>query len=161
SHDGKQLALASAEGELLLVHADTGKELWTTGWLANADEKGLRGGSVPSLTFSRDGRALVAATLREERIAEPDRTGIQIRSAAMNVLLWDWPAVCARATAAPPAEPLEELWQALGSADAEEAHLAQLALTATPGPTVTLLKARLKPVVPPDAKRVGRLLTDL
>jgi hypothetical protein len=55
----------------------------------------------------------------------------------------------------------EVLWHDLGSADARKAYEAIRTLSAAPRQAVPLLRQRIKPVPPPDARKLARLLADL
>jgi WD40 repeat protein len=116
--DGKLMVLDY--GELSIRASDTGKVLTR---IAGHDS------SIWNFTVSRDGKRLV--TLGDDA----------------TVLVWDVPALIARAT--PPARPvghkeLEAAWADLGDADAARAARAVELLAGAPKQSVPLLKASLK-----------------
>jgi WD40 repeat protein len=137
SADGKLLAAGRHDGGIRLWRADTGA-LW-------CDVPGHEH-PVTALAFSPDGKTLASGSV--------DST----------VLLWDVtqfpPGRRAPARGLTAAE-LEALWADLAGADAARAYRAAGALAAEPGQAVPLLKARLRPVAPPEPERVARLLTEL
>jgi hypothetical protein len=63
--------------------------------------------------------------------------------------------------ARPDAKALDALWADLAGQDAGKAFDALRRLSANPGQAAGLVKERLRPVSPPDGKRVARLVDDL
>jgi hypothetical protein len=59
------------------------------------------------------------------------------------------------------ARELETLWGNLGTSDPVVVHQAISALVAKPADTVPFLRKRLRPVYPPEAARLARLIADL
>src|SRR5262249_22663660 len=55
----------------------------------------------------------------------------------------------------------EELWRDLAGADARKAYDAIRTLSAAPRQAVPLLRQRVKPIAPPDARNLARLVADL
>jgi RNA polymerase sigma factor (sigma-70 family) len=132
SPDGTMLATG---GEDETVHV----------WEVNSggERRRFRGhaGWVERLAFSADGRTLASA------------------SGDTTVLLWDV-AGLTPAERQEPAGPPERLWEDL-AADAARADRAMRRLAATPEQALPLLRERLRPVAPPEAQRVRRLIADL
>jgi WD40 repeat protein len=139
SPDGKLLATAVGWG-------DSNVYLWDP---QTGRVRGVFAGhhsAVWSVSFSRDGKRLV--------------TG----SADGTALVWDVAlAGKPRRLLGEPftARELEEHWTALGGTSADDAQRFTLSLAADPERSVPFLKARLKPVPAPDAKRVAALLRAL
>jgi WD40 repeat protein len=137
SPDSKLLAAGQLDGSVRLWQVESGRVL----------------GDVPAhqlavtcLAFSADGRRLASGSL--------DST----------VLVWDVSQVIREASAQPvrlAPVAAEALWKDLASADPEKAFRAIGALVASPAEAVLLLKERLRPVPPVDAKRLEGLLKDL
>jgi WD40 repeat protein len=101
---------------------------------------------IRALAFSLDGEQLA--------------TG----GSAASALLWNMRPARGKAGHTPaelsPKE-LERLWSDLGGADAAKAHQAVWALASSPQRSLPFLQQHLRPVQPPDPKRVSRLLADL
>jgi RNA polymerase sigma factor (sigma-70 family) len=137
SPDGRYLAVAQRAPDIRLWDVVAGREVGRL--------KGHEGGVV-SLLFTPDGRRLLSGGM--------DTT----------VLTWD----VTRLTGTGPARgarldarALDALWADLAGEDAEKAFDALRRLSASPGQAAGLVKERLRPASPPDAKRVARLVADL
>jgi RNA polymerase sigma factor (sigma-70 family) len=96
-------------------------------------------GRVLSLSFAPDGRRLASAS--------QDGTA----------LVWALDRPPLRLSA----EELKAEWDALAGDDAARAYRAAGRLAADPTQAVVLLRERLRPVLPPDARRIARLIADL
>jgi WD40 repeat protein len=134
SADGRLLAVAAPEQEILVLDLRHGRELRRF--------KGLDA-AVTWLAFAPDGRRLVSGL--------NDST----------LLVWD---VSAREASPPiklGAEGLAKAWADLGTTDAPKAFRARVALASSPDESIALLKDRLKPAKPADPQRLRALLTDL
>lgn len=136
SPDGKTLAHALADGEVILWDAAAGKE-----------RRRLRGHEAPveALAFAPGGGRLATVSR--------DTTG----------LIWD---AADRAGTPPASGPLtgaalERRWAELAGDDAARAYEAICALSAVPGQAVPLLKQRLRPAAAADAARVRKLIAEL
>lgn len=104
------------------------------------------GKSLECIAFSPDGRTLATA------------------GSDTTILLWDVDSIRQswHPRKRPPATAeMDELWQHLGSEKGNAAAAAMAWLEAFPQQTVALLRQRLRPAVPLDADRAGRLLEDL
>jgi WD40 repeat protein len=136
SPDGRLLAWSTPYDADLTVHL---VEVWT-----GREFRRLPGhrGRIHALAFSPDSQRL--ATGGEDT----------------TVLVWDVLGA-PRGGAVPGRGELERLWQDLQSDDAVTGRRAVAALVSAPGPSVELLRARLKPVPAPDPVRLERLLRDL
>jgi WD40 repeat protein len=135
--DGRALATSCWDGIIRLWDVFSGNQL-----AALAGEQG----HVYGLAFSRDGKTLISGG---------DDT---------TILLWDISAQTGREQAnRQPLTPkeLDGLWEDLGSADARKAGQALHTLASAPDQTARLLKERLRPVEPVDAKVVARHIAAL
>jgi hypothetical protein len=134
SPDGRLVARGNQDGSVQVFVAATGKEI--------AKWEG-RQGTVGSLAFSPDGRLLASG------------------GGNGTILIWQVPAGEA------PVETLSEtrkaaLWTDLIDADAGRGYRAVAALADAPGPTLALLKERLKArAAPPDPQRLEKLVAAL
>jgi WD40 repeat protein len=135
--DGRYLAAAKGSSVIHLWDLITGKEV--------GQLKG-HGGGIVSLLFTPDGTRLVSG------------------SADTTALTWD----VGRNLKAPAAtggqldaKVVDELWEELGGKDAAKAFEALRTLTGSPAQAAALVKARVRPVSLPDAKRLGALLAAL
>ncbi len=152
--------------------------------VANGGERyrlGSAGGNAAAMAWSRDGR-LVARSMGEGTVVvydiylgrellrrdgkqgpvaslafSPDGRRLASGGANTTILVWDVPA--------PPVGkgPLDKtaLWRDLEGNDAGRAFKAMAALSSGPGEAIPLLKERLKPRPPADAKAIGKLIADL
>jgi WD40 repeat protein len=137
SHNGRLLAFSGPDYSVRLWDLRRDKE--RTRLLGHL-------GAVTALAFSPDGKRLASGSA--------DTTG----------LVWDVSAAFKdepAKEAALDAKRLEPLWKDLASDDAAKAYQAILALTAAPKQSVLYLKDHLKPVPPPDPKKVAQLIKDL
>jgi RNA polymerase sigma factor (sigma-70 family) len=100
-------------------------------------------GWVLDVAFTPNGHKLVSGSL--------DTTG----------LVWKMPALPQLQPAKLKPADLKKLWEDLASADAKAAYHAIAALAAAPEQAVPFLRAKLKPAVAPDARRVTQLIADL
>jgi hypothetical protein len=98
---------------------------------------------VLGLAFSPDGRALASVS--------GDATG----------LVWDLTGGAAQAPRRQGAEARQALWVRLAARDAGRARRAVWALASAPADSVSLLRARLRPVPASAPRRVARLLAEL
>jgi RNA polymerase sigma factor (sigma-70 family) len=131
--DGCTLAAARVDHTLQIFDAVSGEELLRRTGCP---------GPVSSLAFSPDGK-LLATGLRDS-----------------SILLWQMPAP-GTLRAITDAKQLEQGWSALAGDDARAAGAAVWQLAATPRQVVPMLRQRLRPVSPPPADEVRRLLADL
>jgi WD40 repeat protein len=131
SPDGRLVAQAGGDGVVTIHDALTGKEL--------ARRDGKQGG-VQCLAFSADGKELATGGTNT------------------TVLVWEVPTP-------PPAGKgkldADGAWAGLAEADAGKAFRTVAALAASPDEAVKLIKARLKPPAPADAKKIEKLIADL
>jgi WD40 repeat protein len=135
--DGKALALGNSDGSITLWDVAGGRE----GRLLKG-----HGAAVSCVAFSADGRLLVSG------------------SKDATVLVWDAADRLREARPLPESpspKELDELWRALGGADAVEVHraLGALAVAARKDPGVVL--DRVRPLFAGDRDRIGRLIADL
>jgi WD40 repeat protein len=137
SADGRYLALAKDTPAIHLWDVLAGREV--------GQFQGHQGGVV-SLLFSPDGKRLFSG------------------STDTTALTWDLTrlskATPARATRLPGRD-LEALWADLASKDATRAFAAIRRLCASPDQAVALIKQRIGPATPADAKRLAQLVADL
>jgi WD40 repeat protein len=137
SPDGKYLAVADANHDVLVADAATGEFVRRFAG-HNAD--------VNSLAYTPDGKGLASAGI--------DTT----------ILFWntaDLAAADPKPAAGLTGEELERLWGDLASADAAQAYRAIGVLAASPPRAVALLQEHLHPAALPDPARVARLISDL
>jgi RNA polymerase sigma factor (sigma-70 family) len=137
----------SPNGRYLAVAKDTPAiHLWDV--LAGREVGQLQGheGGVVSILFSRDGKRLFSGSTDTTALAWD-----------LSRLIETQPAQIAKL----PPPILDALWADLASKDAARAFDALCKLRASPEQAVPLLKGRLRPAAPPDAKRLARLLADL
>jgi hypothetical protein len=137
SPDGRTLALGTSDGTILLWEVASGQV-----------RRRFRGhlATVMALDFAPDGKTLASGSF--------DNTA----------LLWDVIGLAGAARSRPlplSVEEGEQCWAALAGGDAPKAHQAMLKLMSSPGQALPLLKARLKPAVPPDPQSMARLLERL
>jgi RNA polymerase sigma factor (sigma-70 family) len=138
-----KLAL-SPDGRVLAAADDGSVTLWDVCRSKQIARLNGHQARVEALMFTPDGKALVTA------------------SADSTALVWDLSRlVPPLQPAAWDAEQVSTLWNDLASADAGRAFRAIVALGAAPRQAVPWLEARLKPVAPPDSRRIARLITHL
>jgi hypothetical protein len=137
SADGRYLATAQETPEIHLWDVLAGREV---GQLTGHE------GGVVSLLFAPDGKHLfsggtdtTALTWDVTRLTQPRAT----RASRLQ------------------AQVLDALWTDLAGKDAGRAFDAIRKLCASPDQAVTLIKERVRPATPADAKRLARLLADL
>jgi WD40 repeat protein len=136
SPDGKFLAQAGHDHNVYLWDVIKAKALVT---FKGHEDK------VNSIAFAPDGKTVASA------------------SSDTTVLIWDVSKVARPApvaTALQPAE-LDACWQGLLQTDASNAYTAMLDLIADPKNAVELIRARLKPVVAVEPKRIEELVHQL
>ncbi|HKB36953.1 MAG TPA: PQQ-binding-like beta-propeller repeat protein, partial [Gemmataceae bacterium] len=133
SADSRMLALGADDGMVRVWDLFSGEEL--------KDLQGHRG-EVTSLVFAPNGRELA--------------TG----GADTTALVWPLPAPKRSAPPKPKPAELEILWDDL-KGDASRGFRAIGALRSSPRETVTLLRRRLRPAEPVEARRLERLIADL
>jgi RNA polymerase sigma factor (sigma-70 family) len=183
--DGRLVALGGS-ARTAVLSVETCREVCR---FAHGD--GSRNDSVQFLAFSPDGRTLAWSVARDSiiRLGEVhtgkgrhrlaghrghveaavfahDGSFLVSGAGDTTALVWDLnPRRAAAATAARAKSTsdtkLAEWWTDLTSTDARKAYRAICALAAAPGEAVPLLKERLRPVVAPDARGIGRLIADL
>jgi WD40 repeat protein len=137
SPDSRTLAWTAFHDPLVhLMELASGKERHTL--------SGHRG-SVPSLTFSADGKMLISG------------------STDTTALVWDLTGRLAQGVGrrAPTADEVEACWTALANEDVAAAYSAERKLAASPKQAIAFLVDRLQPVRPPDERRMARLIADL
>jgi WD40 repeat protein len=178
SPDGKLVAFAGQTGEIALYDLATGKINRLLDSLTKA---------VSSLAFSADSRVLASGawsdrTVRLWEVATGQEfqqfTGHEGRVFNMafsadgkvlvtsnedtTALVWD---LTGKRTGpkAPPltAKEVEAAWSDLGNADAGRGQGAVRTLLAAPNLAMALFKEELRPTIPPDAKRMSTLVSDL
>jgi WD40 repeat protein len=138
SADGRTLASGSADQTVRLWEVTTG--------LCRGELQG-HGGEVLSIAFAPDGRTLASG------------------GSDTTVLVWDLrdaaglPAGEDGAAVAP--ADLRQAWQDLAGEDAGRADRAVWRLAESPEQAVPLLRERLRPAAPVDAKRVAEWVADL
>jgi len=178
SPDGKLMAFGGQTGQIALYDLATGK--------TNRLLHGLSG-AVSSLAFSADSRVLASgawsggtvqlwemATGQEfQQLAghegrvfnmafSADGKVLITSNADTTALVWD----LTRKRTGPKAPPLtvkelEAAWSDLADADAARGQRAVRTLVATPDLAMALFERELRPAIPPDAKRMAKLITDL
>jgi RNA polymerase sigma factor (sigma-70 family) len=136
SPDGRWLSTGAAAGQLRVWETLTGQEVHHF--------EGHHG--TVTANFSPDGRLLVAAS-EEAPCLVWDVTG-----RAPDGQLRIEPLAPAR---------LNECWTDLGDPDAAKAYRALWSLVADPEHAVPLLRERVKPLTPPEAARLARMLAAL
>jgi hypothetical protein len=176
SPDGRTLATINRKNTISLREMATGKERLNF----------PSDGEHTVLAFTPDGRTLLAAGEASPIIyAYSVRTGkklVQLKghggpinalairekmlvsaSADTTALVWNLAGLNQeQLVSAELDEALAEaLWQDLGSADAGKAYEAIRTLSAAPRQAVPLLCQRVKPLDPPDAQKLARLIADL
>jgi dipeptidyl aminopeptidase/acylaminoacyl peptidase len=137
SPDGRTLALAGKDGEVVLWETATAKERLRL--------KGQRG-AVKSVLFTPDGRGLLTGSI--------DTT----------VLLWDIPRKALAGRDAPTVLPdaeVRRLWHVMGGGDAAAAYRAIIEMAAAPGATLPFLRRNLQAVRAPDPGRLQQWVADL
>jgi RNA polymerase sigma factor (sigma-70 family) len=133
--DGRHLATAKGAPVIRLWDLVAAKEI--------GQLKG-HGGGVVSLMFTPDGTRLVSG------------------SADTTALTWDVSRTLkAVPGAALDAKALDGLWTDLAGKDAAKAFAALRKLAGSPAQAAALVKERVRPVAPADAKRVAALIADL
>src|SRR5262249_55238236 len=137
----------SPRGDILAAAHDDGTvRFWDPAAGTILGDLEASSGALYCLAFSPDGKTLLTGG--------KDTT----------ILLWDVARVLAEGQSRPrnpsPRE-LNGLWARLGSAKGPQAAKAMERLTGVPAQAVALLRDRLRPVPPVDARRMARLLADL
>jgi WD40 repeat protein len=139
-HQSAWRAIAfSPDGRLLAVAETTRVRLWDIA--ARRELRSFDGhrGSVTSVAFTPDGKALVSAA--------EDSTA----------LIWDLAGVLPAEKASEP----KMLWDDLGNNDRIRAYAAFCRLRATPDDAITMLKKHLQPTAPVPFERVADLIKKL
>jgi RNA polymerase sigma factor (sigma-70 family) len=137
SPDGRYLATAQETPEILVWDVLAGREV---GQLRG------HGGGVVSLLFAPDGKHLFSG-------------GTDTTALTWDLTRMTRPGPAHAARLSP--QDLDALWADLAGSDATRAFDALRRLSASPDQAVALLKERLTPALPPDPKRLARLLADL
>ncbi len=178
SADSRLLLVRTDSGLLCLVEAATGDMRLRYDGLHGPSKMTqllLPGGRVASL--GPDGLMKVADLRTAELLDEKSGFDRGVLSAAVSVdgdllatghdnttaLVWDLRRI-GKAKAAPAVTTLrtvEQMWEALGGADAGKAHEAISALAAMPKEALDLLGKNLRPEPGPDAGRIARLIEQL
>jgi hypothetical protein len=94
----------------------------------------------------------------------PDGKTLASGSSDTTVLVWATAALVGKrrpSAVVLKATDLADLWEDLAAAKADRAYRAVRTLAAAPRQALPLLKERVRPVSPADAKRVAQLLTEL
>jgi RNA polymerase sigma factor (sigma-70 family) len=176
SPDGRTLATINRGNTITLWEIATGKERFSF----------PSSGEHTVLAFTVDGRALLAAGEASPIIhAYSARTGkhltqlkghggpitaLAVKERALvsastdtTALVWDLAEIAREQPAVGELDEAatEALWHDLGSADARKAHEAICRLSTAPRQAVPLLRERVKPRRPPDARALERLIADL
>jgi WD40 repeat protein len=139
SPDGGMVAMAAAQGEIVLLDVATGQEIRR---FQGHGFEGLRN-SVSCLAFSGDGRKLLSGSF--------DTT----------VLVWDLNSDRSDQPVQLAPQEMDRLWLELAGSDACKACAARRTMVRAPKQAVALLQARLRPAVPPDPRRIKQLIVDL
>jgi hypothetical protein len=118
--------------------------IWNSATREVLGSLGGQEGTITSLGYTRDGKALITGT------------------AVGTVLVWDVTGIDSKLPPAPaaPADPVV-LWNDMAGRNAARAYRAILALAAEPSKTVPLLRAHVQPVPGGDADKIQALLADL
>jgi RNA polymerase sigma factor (sigma-70 family) len=176
SPDGRTLATINRENTITLWELVSGKERFS---FPSSDEHTV-------LAFTPDGRALLAAGETSPIIhAYSVRTGKQLThlkghggpitalagkekvlvsaSTDTTALVWDLTELTREQPAVGELDEAgtEAVWHDLGSADARKAYEAIRRLSMAPRQAVPLLRQRVKPLRPPDARIVAQLIAGL
>lgn len=126
SPDGRTVASASGDHTIKLWDAASAEAIATLKGHAEA---------VSSVSFSADGKTLASGS--------HDQT----------IKLWDVPHAKPAEAAPLTGRDIEVLWNTLAGDDAAQAYQAMHRLVVNPGPTLSLMKERLRPVPKPDIPR--------
>jgi len=139
SPDGGTVAVASAEGAVVVLDVATGKEI------RRFQGHGFETlpSSVSCLAFSGDDQKLVSGSF--------DTT----------VLVWDLNSARSDQPLQLAPQEMDRLWLELTGSDAAKACAARRTLVRAPKQAVALLQARLRPAVPPEPRRIKQLIVDL
>lgn len=178
SPDGKLVAFGGQTGQIALYDMATGK--------INRLLHG-RSGAVSSLAFSADSRVLASgawtggtvhlwemATGQEfQQFAghkgrvynmafSADGKVLITSNADTTALVWDLTGKRTGPTAPPlTAKELEAAWSDLADADAARGQRAVRTLLAAPDLAMAIFEKEFRPAIPPDAKRMAKLINDL
>ncbi|MCI0464761.1 MAG: hypothetical protein L0Z62_48170 [Gemmataceae bacterium] len=175
--EGRSVVGACTDGTVRLWEAVTGRQqvaYWTHGRrvstvAVSADGRFVVSGGDDLLVRVRD-LVLETEVLRlgghRGKITAvaftPDGQRVLSASEDGTVLVWRGPG---QPGSVPPAdlsaEEREAAWKALGGPNAALAYRTVRRLLAAPGPSVALLRERIRPVSPPDPGRLEKLITDL
>jgi len=186
SPDGQALAIVSRESIATLFALPDGEKMHTITNLGLTHPQGMT--NPEAVVFSSDGKLLIAAGADSKVRAFEVATGKEVRSFATGqgwvsavavgpdpaavvvggldttVLLCDLSGVRSGATPAAKelgGKELDERWDRLHSAEADEAYRALWDLSAAPASAVPFLRERVKPLHPVDGERLKQLIADL
>jgi WD40 repeat protein len=149
----ERFSFPSKAGHTLLTFAPDGRALFAAGEAPIIHAYSAWTGREVT-QFKGHGGPITALAVREKILvsASKDTTALVWNLAEFNRELPAVELVEAQA---------EALWHDLASADAGKAYDAIRTMSAAPRQVVPLLRERVKPVQPPDAKKLARLIADL